>query len=123
MSNGSEALLDFKTFAKAEKQRAQEASDAAVNAKQCYWYADDKLSFKRDSLWGFFEKQDEAKPSHCGEIIAAKRAADTMASFDRAYKFRRQARLDNCPRYSCVAKMDLKYWDKISDALKTWAES
>jgi hypothetical protein len=123
MSKGSNAINgDFKTFAKAEMKRVEETQKGNTNEACCYWYADSELSFKRESLWDFFTQVDATSPPSCGQIMAVKRAADTVAAFDRAYKFRRQARLDNIPRQSCVSAMDKTYWEFISDALKNMAE-
>ena len=123
MSKGSDAIDgDFKTFAKAEKKRVEEIIKGNANAARCYWYADSELSFKRQSMWDFFTQVDASSPPSCGQIMAVKRAVDTVAAFDRAYKFRRQARLDNVPRQSCVSAMDKMYWEFISDALKNMAK-
>jgi hypothetical protein len=126
MSNGSDAINgDFKTFAKAEAKRVEETIDGNSNEKRCYWYATDDLTFKRSTLWDFFTKMDKDSPAtgSCGQVMAVKRAVDTVAAFDRAYKFRRQARLDNVPRQDCIANMDFKYWEFISDALAKLAET
>jgi len=120
MSSGVEGLKDFETFAKAEEERAKAFAKAQNNQAQNYWYADADLAFKRESMHAFFESL--APLVSCGEVTANKRAADTVAAFDRAYKFRRQARLDNVPRQTCVVNMDVYYWGMIADALKVLAK-
>ena len=121
MSDGASGLDDFKTFAKAEKTRSDNMADASSNKAASAWYADDKLDFKRESMWDFFEQTDADKPFKCVEVIANKRAADTVAAFDRAYKFRIQARMDNLPKFGITSVMDSDYWDVIAAALEQLA--
>lgn len=126
MSKGSEAINnEFKKFAKAEKERVDETIKGNRNEAYCKWYATKELNFDRQSLGDFFTQINASDPTtgSCGQVIAVKRAADTIAAFDRAYKFRRQARLDNVPRQDCMSAMDKKYWEFISDALAKLAES
>jgi hypothetical protein len=123
MSDGAAGLENFTTFAKAEKKRSEQMADASCNKDKSYWYADDKLTFERKSMWDFFEQQESSKPTRCGETLTNKRAADTMAAFDRAYKFRIQARMDCLPKFGVSSAMDGDYWDNIADALTVLANA
>lgn len=123
MSSGTEGLKDFEEFAKAEKKRAENFANAQSNKAKSYWYADSELKFKRDSMWDFFSQINSGSNVSSGEITANKRAADTVAACDRAYKFRRQARLDNVPRQTCLSDMDKYYWDNMYTALKAMTET
>jgi hypothetical protein len=104
-------LADFDTFAKEEKARVEAYAKSQRNEKSSEWYADKKLQFKRESMQQFFEKKAKKRAGH--KFVAAKRAADTIASYDRAYKFRIQSRLDNVPRQDAELEMDQYYWGQI----------